>query len=271
VSEVLWKYRGKIDLQVTVPDVLKDRWERHIKAERERILNSILTSIATGDDFREKLVLPSSDRYSEFVFDGFPLAEEIETRQLARLSRSYGIYDSKVREAFADEAAPGAFLKAIPEGKVKFGEAKYTLMGLGEGRILNFRAVAKAVMFLFGYSAMYRYLQPELDTFIGWENYCSPISLKFRRIGRPAMLTLLIQGLVVSIYCTELPKELYPEWRYYRDLTINIANNYVERMLQPMLNIKNGIIYCGQTPVSEVSLRLEVVDEAFYAVAEVVS
>jgi len=64
---------------------------------------------------------------------------------------------------------------------------------------------------------------------------------------------------------------LYPEWEHWRDLTVDLANGYVKQMLEPMLNVKNGIIYCGQTPVSEVSLRLEVIDEAFYAVAEVIS
>jgi len=269
MTQILWKYQGRINLTIIVTDVLRDRWERRAKDERERILNSILTYIATADDYREKLAIPAKEGYGKFVSDTFIDAEKIEKHHAARVGRGYKLYDKGVREAYADEIAPGAFLEGVEAGKIKYAEAKYTLMGLGEGRILNYQAITKAVMFLFGYAVMYRYLDPKLDIFIGWENYCSPVALKFRRIGRPAFLSLLTQGLVISIYCTELPRELYPEWRDWRDLTISICNDYVKRMLEPMLNVRNGVIYCGKIPVTEVSLRLEVIDEEFYVIAEV--
>jgi len=264
---VVWGYRGKIDTTVTIPDEIKDRWYQHLRRERERILNIALSYFRTEEKYREELAYPSGERYALFVNDEYPGSSMIETHQAVRVARAYTEWKEGLQDAFSDEEAPGAFLRSLPAGKEKYGsEGKYTLMGLGENRILKTKAVSKAVMTLCGFVWHHHYSDAN-DQWTNFENHCCPLALRYRQIVRPALLSILVQGATLAILCKEVSGVL-PDWFVLRDMVVEATNDRLKTLLDAVVDRRNGFIRCGLRNVSEVVLKLEA-DDDLYVVAQV--
>jgi len=264
---VVWGYRGKIDTTIAVPDEVVDRWYWHLRGERERILNIALSYIDSEGKYRQKLAYPSGQRYALFVNDEYPDSLMIETRQAVRVPRGYSEWKEGLQAAFSDEEAPGAFLQSLPAGKEKYGlEGKYTFMGLGENRILKPKAISKAVMTLCGFVWHHQYSDTN-DQWTNFENHCCPLALCYRWIVRPALMSILVQGVTLAILCKEVASIL-PDWFVLRDMVVEATNSKLKTLLDAVVDRRNGFIRCGLRNVSEVVLKLEA-DDDLYVVAQV--
>ena len=269
MSEVYWAYEGKIDRAVTLPAEIGDLWLSCAKAAREFFRNKVLARIPDEASYLSRLALPSGEGYASFVNDAFPNSRKIETRQLARVSRGYSDWDAGFKEATKDEESPGAWLLNLEAGRGKYGETKYALMGVGDSRHLGYKPVWKAVMALCGSKEPLRWKEPGWDFWTNEENLASPFKLPYRRWGRCGLVPILVQGLVLAIYCEEVRERGISEAAGWRDATISKTNSRAETMTEPMLRKVDGKIEVGGVLASEAKLYLEYREGDFFVGAKV--
>ena len=269
MPEVYWAYEGKIDRSVVLPAAIGDLWLSCAKAAREFFRNKVLTRIPDEASYLSRLALPAGEGYAAFANDAFPDSRKIEIRHLARVSRAYSDWDAGFREATKDEGSPGAWLLNLEAGGEKYGEAKYALMGVGDSRHLGYKPVWKAVMALCGSKEPLRWKEPDRDFWANEENLASPFKLPYRRWGRCVLIPIMVQGLVLAIYCEEVREKGIPEATGWRDTAISETNSRAGAMMEPMLWKTDGKIKVGDVLASEVRLCLEYRAGDFFVVAEV--
>jgi hypothetical protein len=199
-----WKYIGTMLLPADLPTGVLDEWETTLKAEKDRILASLTTKIATEGNFQDRIADASSDQFSAFLdtVGGAWDADVIEMKQRVKLARTYPDWAAGINAAFG---AGGYFSDRVTAKKNKFKLARYTLGVVGHrasvgGSFGVWNPASVGVLLLRGDTRPARYFDAN-DTFSGTLE--SVVDAKLGRLIAPSLLAETVYGAVMAKFAND--------------------------------------------------------------------
>jgi hypothetical protein len=185
-------YVGVYVVPSNLPNEVQDIWERSLKAERARILASILSQIGTSEDFIAKLATPSADAWEAFVNPAWPNVDIVTLKQKVKLAASYTAWDTGIDTAFAPA---GSFDTNVTSKADKYQNAKPTFGAVGFKAYGGYGPVVKAAMLLNGQTLAEKYMGVN-DTLTG--HAYDSIDADVGIFSKPTLVALGTQGIVLA-------------------------------------------------------------------------
>jgi hypothetical protein len=190
-----FEYTGIYEVPSTLPDQLRDIWKRSTKAERARILSSLLSQIPNSAAFLTKIADASSDAWEAFVSADWPNAQMVKVKQRVKLAGAYDEWNSGVSNAFAEG---GTFETNVENKAPKFDLARVTIGAVGMKAYGGWGPTAKAAYLLNGETIVERYLNPTKDSLTGHAYPCFKEGIA--QFAKPTIIAMLNQGIILAYY-----------------------------------------------------------------------
>ena len=169
-NQVVLDYIGRVDPTV-VPaellDTIATRWQTRLKAERDLILQRLLTKISSKEAFDKYIAIPASEQWSAFVNDNWPKASLIRLKHRIKLLRvDYdNVYRPRVESAFQ---AGGRFEQGVDAAVGKYkSNVQAVLSFVGTRYAIGFGPAVKAAGLVTGDRRVLQYIDPDRETLTG--------------------------------------------------------------------------------------------------------